>query len=558
MPFSPDLLITAGSPRKPGARQQDKEIIDLTSSSPPPVPSPRLGRLHLLSLPAELLDQIFGEQSVSVEQGKGAGAFTRLRVTDADEGQLASVLSMAERLTSLRIPKYSSRSALLSSLAKPSRLTELEVATAYSYGRSSALPSTSSPFPQPAQPFPPLYHAFSTLTGLEDLNLKEYCDLSDPAMHDALRQTSLRTLTLEDGSQEVKTDDLIPLVLGPGKLLHLDSLKYMPDWPMQFGAEDLRRLVDAAEEGGVEVSGPLTSSSPPLVPSSRLRPLNLLDLPSELLDKILARLRSAKPRTGPICKVLLPFQRRQYTSLCARQATEDHLMSLLSITERLTTLAIDYSPRLPAILAVLPKPARLRELRLGGRPTSFDSSAEWRSANFFYPSTVSAPPASAQPEDTSSASSSRAKPLAAPFATLKRLTFHSIDKAFPIGDPSVHDALRQTSLDTLVIEDDGSFLKVDDLTPLVSGPAQLPDLDLVQLDFTWGGGQYGERAKHARADKPNYFYSSWKYMPAWTDNMGPEDLRRLVDIAEECGVQVAGPAIEVLEISGLRQGDGEV
>ncbi|GAA5993512.1 hypothetical protein JCM11641_006366 [Rhodosporidiobolus odoratus] len=108
---------------------------------------------------------------------------------------------------------------------------------------------------------------------------------------------------------------------------------------------------------------PLTSSGKVALASS----LRYLQVPAETLDAIFEHVyrssTSKKLCPGPICKALLPFQRRQYTSLrLPFPENYWHLSQLLSSVDNLATFQCRASPDFPALLAPLRNPTCLREL----------------------------------------------------------------------------------------------------------------------------------------------------------------------------------------------------
>ncbi|BGP17009.1 hypothetical protein JCM10213_000356 [Rhodosporidiobolus nylandii] len=99
---------------------------------------------------------------------------------------------------------------------------------------------------------------------------------------------------------------------------------------------------------------------------SALSAPSLLDLPAEILEAISEDAFSgAGERTGPICRALLPFQRRQITSLSIPpDPTSSDLVPLLSSLAKLKRLTLIERRDVDKCLSTVSCPQKVQELKL--------------------------------------------------------------------------------------------------------------------------------------------------------------------------------------------------
>ncbi|GAA6043691.1 hypothetical protein JCM8097_008613 [Rhodosporidiobolus ruineniae] len=279
-----------------------------------------------------------------------------------------------------------------------------------------------------------------------------------------------------------------------------------------------------------------SSESPDQIDSSP-PPDRLSRLPAELLERIFFYLKEATasttatyfyppralPHRGPICKTLLPFQRRTHTHIRIwhERNGQDvhHLLQLLSQCDNLKKLGLDALPDLANLLMLLPQPCRLQELVIG----------LWYNAN----PTISV--------DTAFAAS------LARFTSLDRL---DINCPCDLSSFALRQALRSTSLRSLTLGDKRGVVSTD-LLKLVEGDEALPFLKVLIVKFVWGTrGKYPEDLD-TDSEGSDYgvgrIMESWT-MPDWPVGFSEDDMRRIVAAGEARGVQVTGWAVEAIGI----------
>ncbi|BGP17040.1 hypothetical protein JCM10213_000324 [Rhodosporidiobolus nylandii] len=271
---------------------------------------------------------------------------------------------------------------------------------------------------------------------------------------------------------------------------------------------------------------PRAAAAPSSSSSSAGLPPNtspLLRLPAEALTRVFAHACNGVPkadRPGPICKGLLPAQRRQSTSLnLPKPANDWHQRQLLSQAENLESLTCAASPDLPGALLALPHPTRLRNLvvhtGLGHGQTEYADFKKLPSL------------------DASIA------PALARFTALRSLEIHCHSD---LSSPSVRSALASTALETLILG--CKTLEGDDVLAFVTpGPSQLKQLKTLELHFV----EAEAGISPDEADKPWHFDASWE-LPMWWKNFTREKLEEVMKAAKKVGVEVKGLAVEAMEV----------
>ncbi|BGP17038.1 hypothetical protein JCM10213_000326 [Rhodosporidiobolus nylandii] len=304
-------------------------------------------------------------------------------------------------------------------------------------------------------------------------------------------------------------------------------------FPLEF-----LETVLAVGKGEETVSKRLRAST--ILPPSTLAPLlfppfpvdRLTRLPPEILETIFDYAYASGRWKGcfkPISKALLPFQRRQVTSLRLHFLHAAWpIPTFLPILSKLQHLSIDPQPHLAAVLSSLPNPQVLRSLSLYCIPSGMELQASTRFADS----------------------------IASALATLTSLERLHVDTSFvPLTHPAVLAILRTLPIKRLEL-DPRTLLTADDLLPLLtsstpSGPRALTKLELVVLNTA--DGEEGERAEQF-FDKPGrgkVFGEDWT-LPVWPLHCPAEDMQRLVSaVEEEEGVEVEGPAVWALELMDI-------
>lgn len=277
----------------------------------------------------------------------------------------------------------------------------------------------------------------------------------------------------------------------------------------------------------------------PLTLFSQVSRINLLDLPTEILEKIVDMAREPfdfpwyrhgpdRPPLAP-CKALLLIYRRRITRLrIPSSADPSHLRALFPFLHKLEHLSIPVTPDLPSLLHLLPQPQRLTDLTLETteRPLSlYDYGRSRKRSNIDM----------ADPSVSSHYLRFNTL-LPAAFWRFSSLSSLSVDSHLvSFGDPSLQSSLRQTSLEYLCLGSQlREFVKALDLLKLLTGPTKLPLLETLTLDLVSAGE--GEDA-HTR-------YDTWE-MPEWYKGFERSD----VELLSRClRVSVEGTAVEALEV----------
>lgn len=242
---------------------------------------------------------------------------------------------------------------------------------------------------------------------------------------------------------------------------------------------------------------------------------------------------SILPSSGPICKALLPFQRRRITSLSAYKGNEAHLRQLLPKLDNLHTLHCSAKHDVPPLLSLLPKPSRLikrnseRDSPLLILPVLYDQ----------YPSVSSS--------------------LAIPLASFTAFEVLRLGCPCDLGSPEMHEALRKTSLIYFGCEPETrDSIKLDDFVPLVKGSGHLPHLETLELSFVFA--EAGNPASEVHPSKAYvHFYDCWD-LAKWPQAFSRADLERLVEICEATGrVALEGTAVDAMQVEDFYEEEKE-
>lgn len=246
-------------------------------------------------------------------------------------------------------------------------------------------------------------------------------------------------------------------------------------------------------------------------------------LPPELLDAIIIEVYNdtTLTRPTPICKALLPFQRRRITALRLHEsAKKAHLQDLFPCLDNLTSLTCFADTDLPSLLSLLPKPTRIVKLVIHSK-APFDGYRRPEYARF------------------PGVSSSLAAPLST-FTALARLELHC---PCDISSPAILTALHQTSLKHLKIGFEArETVKLADFVPLVSTSTRPPHLESLSLGIAYA--EEGCSADEVEPPRTSWFYESWK-LPEWPSNFPREDVQKLEELSE---VEVCGDAFEAMDL----------
>ncbi|GAA6044382.1 hypothetical protein JCM8097_006569 [Rhodosporidiobolus ruineniae] len=273
--------------------------------------------------------------------------------------------------------------------------------------------------------------------------------------------------------------------------------------------------------------------------STAARPLDRLSrLPAELIDRIFlfaytydqvkttipfcnprykrkVTTRKRSPPRGPISAFLLPFQRHRYASLCLKQATDEtYHRKLLPLCTGLESLTVDPALDLPALLALLPNPNRLRSLTI----------RQYKSKS-----------GGVTPE------------LAPALAGLASLEVLSLYCPFDFTEP-IRQALSNTKLKSLHLGEDAETSPWDANEYGVVGAHVLALVETVStlktLEVNLVYGRHGGTAED-NDYKYNYFTKSWQ-LPEWTEDFGEEDVQKIVEAGKARGIKVYGCAVDAI------------
>ncbi|BGP17004.1 hypothetical protein JCM10213_000361 [Rhodosporidiobolus nylandii] len=247
---------------------------------------------------------------------------------------------------------------------------------------------------------------------------------------------------------------------------------------------------------------------------------SLLNLPVETLEAICEDTFSGEgARTGPICKALLPLQRRQYTSLLIPAKTKaSHLKQLLPSLVKLERLHLVGRGDVVELLAAIPHPEKLRELVLED--------------------------CKLKPKEQAYAQAQAA--LNTSLQTLSALETFSLDSPYKVvegasggeGDfafSSFPSSLSSLPLKHLTLGADVRISASELLSLLDDLSASLEKLTLDFFDGEEGGRGH-------KFDRWREFLGSWE-LPDWREDFNYEDLLEVFDKAKELSVKVDGRAV---------------
>ncbi|GAA5907984.1 hypothetical protein JCM6882_001544 [Rhodosporidiobolus microsporus] len=262
-----------------------------------------------------------------------------------------------------------------------------------------------------------------------------------------------------------------------------------------------------------------SSSSPRHAVETPSGPDRLTELPPELLDTIFSLFPAGKAPRVPICKALLPFQRRRYIELRIPGTIKpEHAKALLSEASKLKRLTLVPSADVPTWIAALSRPEQLQHLRI-----SKPSVASWKV------------------KKDQSADAVFDGDVASSIASLSGLTTLQLNCPLDLSDAALITALRQTRLEVLELEEEtADTIRAADLTPLVSGASKLPFLIKLSLHFT--SGEAGNPASECHVRKSWHFYDTWE-LPTWPAHFTRIDLESLLKVSD---VEVEGTAVEAI------------
>ncbi|GAA5907980.1 hypothetical protein JCM6882_001543 [Rhodosporidiobolus microsporus] len=277
----------------------------------------------------------------------------------------------------------------------------------------------------------------------------------------------------------------------------------------------------AAQDKKARPSANSSAASPSTTPCDG--PDRLTKLPAEILDWIFFLAAEKKAPHLPICKKLLPFQRRRYTRvLLPNKYDLEHAKSLLSHADSLQSLTFLSSSDIPEALSALSKPERLETLCFTRPGWSYPPLPRVRREHHYRPLPVLG--ADATPA----------------FARLTGLKTLQLDTPVDLSNAGLVAALHKTRIETLQLGDATSIiLAAAHLTPLVCGATKLAHLQKLELDFV--SGESGTPASECTKD---WHFDDWE-MPDWPAQFPRADLEKLVKEAE---VKVEGLAIEAMGI----------
>ncbi|GAA6009196.1 hypothetical protein JCM10207_004303 [Rhodosporidiobolus poonsookiae] len=276
--------------------------------------------------------------------------------------------------------------------------------------------------------------------------------------------------------------------------------------------------------------------------SSSPSKIHLTYLLPEILDLIFHFVSEKKPSTVPLCKALLPFQRRQYRKLClpsSRQpskwdpyAFDWNHTSLVSMSTSLTSLAVAGGPETPALLLALPSPMLL--VSLGLYPNGTLISRSYRPKSLHTVFVIPAAEALASALEV--------------FIALETLEIDCPVKGFCTA--TMQAALQ--GLGTLKHLTLGETLRDDlALAPLCElvepGPNKLPSLKTLAIEMD---AEYGCDASSCELNprKSWHFEDSGWVLPQWGKTFPREDVEELVRRATAAGVEVEESLFEAMAI----------
>ncbi|GAA6009257.1 hypothetical protein JCM10207_004325 [Rhodosporidiobolus poonsookiae] len=278
--------------------------------------------------------------------------------------------------------------------------------------------------------------------------------------------------------------------------------------------------------------------SPPASPPSKDR---LTDLPVELVERMFHSAGREWPR-GPICRALLPLQRRLYTSFRfgrrhpfirwdmqrENPRHEPYFRSVIPLLAGLRYLDICGLPRPLALLATLPSPSSLYNLK------------------FTYDGTEDVGPDSSEglgdntPVDELEGATNASDPTSV-FARLSNLETLFIEGKGHVSDSYI-TALCPTPLEQLRIEETG--ISAAALLSLIEGPAELEHLARLTLDTVFG--EFGERW-HDCEGSSSRFEEGW-VLPEWPDDFSRDDYFEIALAASRVGIELEGTVVEALQV----------
>ncbi|GAA6009274.1 hypothetical protein JCM10207_004331 [Rhodosporidiobolus poonsookiae] len=259
--------------------------------------------------------------------------------------------------------------------------------------------------------------------------------------------------------------------------------------------------------------------------------LSLKDLPVELLDRIfeLAYEDNPAPPSGPICRALLPFQRRRILRLSivkGKKATT--YTSLLSSVPSLQRLTLKHCKDLVALLSALPQPSSLFHLSIDGGSIPADTAR------------------SSFPD------------ILATFSSLKTLELDCPCEPTKSDVPEYPDSSSYPS----ILSDLADLPHLEHLTLGEAFKLNAEDLDfealpdsLEKLTLNLFDGEHGEPGEEC--GRWQYFLASWT-LPKWRDGFNYEDAEELVQQAEEkWRLEVDGTILQALSVEASFKSEKE-